>query len=175
MTNIIENSNTGTHDGDDIVVESAWVAVCTADEVALDRGVAALVHGEPVAIFRLSPVVDDGDEEWCAVAHIDPATGVPVMARGLVGSVGNGPIVIPTVASPLHKQRYNLRSGYCLDDRELRLSVHEIRIVDGQVECRLGVGQPCTALATSAPVLSEHSAVSAISDDWAADVCPLDC
>lgn len=133
MTNIIESNEIEI-----VITEPPWVGVCAVDEVHPDRGVAALVSGEPVAIFRLSPVADDGQDEWCAVSHIDPASGVPVMARGLVGSVGNGPIVIPTVASPLHKQRYNLRSGYCLDDRELRLAVHDVRIVGGQVECRLG-------------------------------------
>lgn len=137
MTNIIDSSETET-DRKLGMIEAPWVAVCSADQVWRDRGVAALVAGEAVAIFRLSPVDGAGDDEWCAVSHNDPATGVPVMARGLVGSVGHGPIVIPTVASPMHKQRYNLRSGYCLDDRELRLAVHEVRIVGGQVECRLG-------------------------------------
>lgn len=140
MTDIIHSSETGGSEaeaGDEIIItDDPWVVVCAADLVQPDRGIAALVGAEAVAIFRLSPV-DDGDDEWCAVSHVDPASGVPVMARGLVGSVGNGPIVIPTVASPLHKQRYNLRSGYCLDDRELRLAVHDVRVVDGRVECRL--------------------------------------
>ena len=136
MTDIIHSSEADVDD-EIIITDHPWVVVCAAHQVRCDRGVAALVGAEPVAIFRLSPVDDAGDEEWCAVSHIDPASGVPVMARGLVGSVGNGPIMIPTVASPLHKQRYNLRSGYCLDDRELRLAVHDVRVVDGRVECRL--------------------------------------
>lgn len=115
----------------------SWVTVCAADRIRRDRGVAALVAGQPVAIFRLSPV-DAEPEEWCAVSHIDPDTGSPVMARGLVGSVGNPPLVIPTVASPIYKQRYNLRTGACLDRADLALQTFPVRLHDGQVE----VGAP---------------------------------
>lgn len=118
---------------------AAWTRVCPVDQIGHDRGVAALVAGQPVAIFRLSPVdVDDesAGDEWRAVSHIDPATGAPVIARGLVGSVGEGLIVVPTVASPLHKHRYNLRSGYCLDDETLRLETYDVEIVDDWVMCR---------------------------------------
>ncbi len=119
-----------------LCVGSPWTTVCPAARVRLDRGVAALVDSAPVAIFRLSPVRVGDPEEWRAVSHIDPATGAPVMARGLVGSVGSDLIVIPTVASPLHKQRFNLRTGYCLDDDTLRLAIYEVRIVDDMVQCR---------------------------------------
>lgn len=118
--------------GDDV----AWTVVCKVDQVRPDRGVAVLVGDQAIAIFRLSPESPSGPEEWRAVSHIDPATGAPVIARGLVGSVGDGPIVIPTVASPLHKQRYNLRTGYCLDDDSLRLQTHEVRVRGDVVETR---------------------------------------
>lgn len=119
-----------------------WTTVCPMDQVRLDRGVAAVVGADLVAVFRLTPARPGDPEEWRAVSHVDPATGVPVMARGLVGSVGTGPIVVPTVASPLHKQRYNLRSGYCLDDDALRLETFEVRIVDNTVQCRPAAGRP---------------------------------
>jgi len=126
---------------DDIVVDSSWTEVCPVDRLPIDRGVAAIVDGDQVAVFRLSPINRaDGDsaitEEFAAVSHIDPVTGSPVMARGLVGSVGAPPLVIPTVASPLHKQRYNLRSGACLDDSELTLEVFELAVVDSTVFVR---------------------------------------
>lgn len=110
-----------------------WTTACPLDRIPIDRGVAAWVGGVAVAIFRLSPFSEGtavASEELYAVSHVDPATGSPVMARGLVGSSGKPPVEIPTVASPLLKQRYNLRTGVCLDDPELRLDVFDVE-VDG--------------------------------------------
>jgi nitrite reductase (NADH) small subunit len=119
--------------------ENQWTEVCSVHDVQPDRGVAALVvtaeGTTPVAVFRLSAVGDTGDE-WYGVGHVDPATGAPVMARGLVGSAGEPPVTVATVASPLHKQRYNLRTGQCLDDDSLRLDVFDVRIDDDRVWVR---------------------------------------
>lgn len=103
------------------------VAVCTLDSLTPDRGVAALVDGQAVALFRLS---DGGDcTEVVAVDHVDPFHGVGVIARGLVGSVGDRVVV----ASPLHKQRFDLRTGECLDDPSVGLRTWAVQIVDGVV------------------------------------------
>ena len=86
------------------------VAVCTLADLPLERGVPALVHGDQVALFRLSPT------EVVAVQHRDPYTGANVLARGLIGSRavgGAGPQV--TLSSPLHKQVWDVRTGRCLD------------------------------------------------------------
>src|SRR5690606_19701714 len=48
-----------------------------------------------------------------AVSNRDPYTGAQVMARGIVGTRDDA----PTVASPLHKQVFDLRTGLCLDTR----------------------------------------------------------
>lgn len=86
--------------------EPSWTVVARLENLAVDRGVAALVDGVPVAIFRLA------DGTLAAIDHVEPFTGMPVMARGLVGSVGD----VAFVASPLHKQRFDLCTGRCLDD-----------------------------------------------------------
>lgn len=88
----------------------ATVAVCTLADLPLERGVPALVDGDQVALFRLSPT------EVVAVQHRDPYTGANVLARGLIGSRavgGAGPQV--TLSSPLHKQVWDVRTGRCLD------------------------------------------------------------
>ena len=103
-----------------------WTIVARADSVQPDRGIAALIDGEPVAIFRLAGA--GGEDEWYAVSHIDPIANAPVMARGLVGCQGDGDI--PTVASPLHKRRYDLRTGQCLDDDTPSLATFELRVID---------------------------------------------
>lgn len=116
----------------------SWVDVCSLDRLTPDRGVAALVGDESVAVFWL------GGDELYAIDHVEPFTGVPLMARGLVGSVGDA----PTVASPLHKQRFDLRTGACLDDPDVSLTTWPVRCVDGVVQ----VARRPTRSATSTPV-----------------------
>jgi NAD(P)H-dependent nitrite reductase small subunit len=106
---------------------TAWVAVCRLDDLVPERGAAALVAGEQVALFRLpatgapGAAPGAGTEEVLAVQQLDPFMDAYVMSRGIVGSRGT----TPTVASPLLKQVFDLRTGRCLeavgrDPRHLR-------------------------------------------------------
>jgi nitrite reductase (NADH) small subunit len=104
-----------------------WIPVCTLVSLVPDRGAAALVAGHQVALFRLRET-----DEVLAVDHRDPFSGANVMARGLVGSRGD----IPTVASPVYKQTFDLRTGACLDDDSAALGVWKTRVKDGVVEVR---------------------------------------
>ncbi|KAA1420763.1 nitrite reductase small subunit NirD [Mumia zhuanghuii] len=105
--------------------ELEWVRVCALDALTPDRGAAALVHGRQVALFRLS-----GDEGVHALGHRDPYSGANVIARGLVGSVGD----VAVVASPLHKQRFRFDDGSAVEDPGVRVGVWGTRVVDGFVE-----------------------------------------
>ncbi len=106
---------------------SAYRPICPWSRLPVDRGVAALVDGEQVAVFRTA---DDG---LYAVSNHDPFSGAMVIARGIVGSRGDR----PTIASPLYKQVFDLATGVCLDDPVVRLRVHPVRIRDGVVEVAL--------------------------------------
>jgi nitrite reductase (NADH) small subunit len=77
-----------------------------------------------VAIFLL------GDDELCAVDDVDPFTGVGVLSRGLVGDADGR----STVASPVYKQRFDLRTGRCLDDATVAISTWPVRTRDGLIE-----------------------------------------
>lgn len=101
-----------------------WTTVCRLDALAIDRGAAALVEGQQVAVFRLA----SGDV--FAVDHRDPFSGANVMARGLVGTRGDK----STVASPIYKQVFDLATGQCLDDESVSLRSWPVRVVDGTVE-----------------------------------------
>ncbi|HUF98294.1 MAG TPA: nitrite reductase small subunit NirD [Ilumatobacter sp.] len=103
--------------------QSTWIEVCSIDRITVDRGVAALIEGVPVAIFRLS-----GDEVL-AIDHVEPFTGVPVLARGIVGSAGDRDVV----ASPLHKERFDLRTGECLDAPGIWVRTWDVLVIDGLV------------------------------------------
>lgn len=108
------------------------VFVCRLDDLDVERGAAALVHGHQVALFRLA----EGTVH-CVDNH-DPASGANVLARGLLGTVaGSGGVPRWYVASPLHKHRYALGDGRCLTDETLSVSVHDVVVRDGDVRVRL--------------------------------------
>jgi nitrite reductase (NADH) small subunit len=110
------------------VTGDIWTAVCRYDDLQPERGVAALINGEQVALFRAF------DGTLYAIGNRDPFTGAFVLSRGIVGTRGG----IPTVASPLHKQVFDLRSGICLDDETAAAGVFGVRVRDGLVEVGAG-------------------------------------
>lgn len=105
-----------------------WQDVCAYDDLVPDRGTAALVGGRQVALFRVSP-----DDELFALSNHDPFSGANVMSRGIVGSRGD----VPKVASPMYKHNFDLRTGTCLDDPAVSLTVYLVRERDGRVEVAL--------------------------------------
>jgi nitrite reductase (NADH) small subunit len=102
--------------------------VCRYRDLQPERGVAALIGGVQVALFRTF------DGTVYAIGNQDPFTGAYVLSRGIVGSRGE----IPTVASPLHKQVFDLRTGACLDDGTAAAGGYGVRIRDGLVEVMAG-------------------------------------
>jgi len=99
------------------------VTVCGYDALLPERGVAALVGDRQIALFRTY------DGEVYALGNQDPVSGANVMSRGIVGSRGD----VPTVASPMFKQVYDLRTGVCLDDPEVSLPTYRVVVADGRV------------------------------------------
>jgi nitrite reductase (NADH) small subunit len=102
-----------------------WTTTCRLDRLTPDRGVAALVGGQQVALFLLSTT-----GEVLAVDNRDPFSGAQVLSRGIVGDAGG----VPKVASPAYKQAFDLRSGRCLDDPAVAIGVFATRVVDGWVQ-----------------------------------------
>jgi nitrite reductase (NADH) small subunit len=84
---------------------ATWTAVCHLADLVPERGAAAVVQGEQVALVRLV------DDVVLAVQQRDPFSGAQVMSRGIVGTRGDR----PTLASPMYKQVFDLRTGQCLD------------------------------------------------------------
>jgi nitrite reductase (NADH) small subunit len=104
---------------------SGWTPVCRWDDLVPDRGVRALVAGSAVAVLRCS--FADG---LYAIDDHDPYTGTSVLSRGLVGMTIEA---TPFVASPLRKQRFDLRTGRSLEDPSTAVSVWPVRVADGVV------------------------------------------
>lgn len=104
-----------------------WVTVCPVHRLLPERAVAALVHGVHVAVVRTA------DGSLHAVGNRDPFTGASVLSRGIVGSRGPGPGT-PTLTSPLHKQVFDLTTGRCVDDPDVGVPVHPVRVWAGMVQ-----------------------------------------
>lgn len=118
-----------------------WTPVCTIDQLEPLWGEAAIIGNEQVAIV-LFP-----DGELCAVSNRDPVTGASVISRGIVGSRGER----RTIASPLHKQVYDLRTGEGLTSGEYSLRTFAVRVVDGVVLIGTDAAAAATSYAVSAP------------------------
>ncbi len=108
-----------------------WLHVCSLSDLEVERGRAALVDGAQVALFLLA----DGSVR--AVDNHDPYSGANVISRGIVGSRGDR----PTVASPMYKQIFDLRSGTCVETQgkeHCRLRVWPVRTADGELYLQRG-------------------------------------
>jgi nitrite reductase (NADH) small subunit len=94
-----------------------WLDICGYADLTPERGVCALVEGVQVAVFRTF------DGALHALANLDPFSGAQVISRGILGSRGGA----PTVASPMYKQVFDLRTGICLDDPGVALPAFPVR------------------------------------------------
>jgi uroporphyrinogen-III synthase len=102
-----------------------WIDVCRADRIPQGRGVCALVGDRQIALFRVGT-------ELFAISNYDPFSRAFVLSRGIVGSKGD----VIKVASPVYKQTFDLRTGECIEDRDVRVPVYESRIESGIVQVK---------------------------------------
>lgn len=100
-----------------------FTAVCKVEELEVERGATALVHGQAVAIFRTH------DDTIYALGNYDPFAKASVLARGIVGTRGD----VPFVASPMHKHAFDLRTGHCLDDESVSVPSYDVKVVEGVI------------------------------------------
>jgi nitrite reductase (NADH) small subunit len=108
----ISKPNTGT-----------WHAVCALDDIWPNTGVCALLEGRQVAIFRLQ------DDQLYAIDNYDPHSDANVMSRGIVGDLGGERVV----ASPIYKHHYQLHTGICVENDQVRLPVYAVELRNGTV------------------------------------------
>jgi nitrite reductase (NADH) small subunit len=101
---------------------SQFQYVCSVDALVANSGVAALVNGQQIALFYL-------DNTVYATSNYDPICHAFVMSRGMIGDL-KGQLM---VASPLHKEHYNLLTGQCFEHPELYLPVYLVQIKDQAV------------------------------------------
>nr|WP_053619382.1 nitrite reductase small subunit NirD [Nocardiopsis sp. NRRL B-16309] len=99
-----------------------------------DGAAVLMPDGRQVALFRTL------DDHYYAVDNIDPFTQAAVMSRGIVGDRAGE----PTVASPMLKNVFSLRTGQSLDDETVRLTTWPVRVHDAtiQINTRAEQGTP---------------------------------
>lgn len=102
--------------------QSTWHFVCELDDILPDAGVAALLDGKQIAIFRSGDTVH-------ALSNFDPHSNANVLSRGLVGDVQTEPVV----ASPVYKHHFSLITGRCIEDADMSVPVYPVRVSDGRV------------------------------------------
>ncbi|WP_405491972.1 nitrite reductase large subunit NirB [Streptomyces sp. NBC_00096] len=96
----------------------AAAGASAAESLEPGRGrTAVLPDGTEAAVFK------DRAGEVYAVGNRDPFSGADVIANGIMGSRDG----VPVVASPMHKQVFDLRTGVCLDDPEVSLPLVDLK------------------------------------------------
>ncbi|MCX8649789.1 nitrite reductase small subunit NirD [Gilliamella sp. B2776] len=98
-----------------------WVTVCKIDNILPGAGVCALVGRTHVAIFR-----PYHSNKLYAISNIDPFAHASVLSRGIIGQHDDD----LWVASPLKKQRFRLKDGYCYDDENNCIPHYEVKVND---------------------------------------------
>jgi nitrite reductase (NADH) small subunit len=102
-----------------------WTTVCALSRLEREEGVAALLPGhEQVAVFRTH------DDEIYALGNIDPHSQAAVLSRGIVGDMDGTPVVI----SPMHKERFDLRTGICLEKPDVAVTVYPVQVASGVIQ-----------------------------------------
>lgn len=104
-------------------MSQTFTPICSVEQILPDTGVAALVDGRHVAVFRV------GADRFHAIDNIDPRSGASVLSRGLVGNLGERVVV----ASPLYKNHFDLSTGECLEAPEQSVRAHAVQVQDGRV------------------------------------------
>jgi nitrite reductase (NADH) small subunit len=125
MSALSDRTSRADHETTDTGVRRSvvlWVRVCHLDDLERERGRAALIDGEQVALFRTH------EDRLHAVQQWDPYSGAHVISRGIVGTRGD----IPTVASPMYKQVFDLRTGACVDTQGKE--AHTLRVWPAAVD-----------------------------------------
>ncbi len=103
-----------------------WQPVCKVADLEPERGATALVHGQAIALFRLT--VDEADVVY-ALGNHDPFAKASVISKGIVGIRAG----IPFVASPAHRHAFDLRTGICLEDPHFSVPAYATKVDDGLV------------------------------------------
>ena len=98
---------------------SQWITICKLEDILPETGICALIGKEHVAVFRPYDT-----NELYAISNIDPFANASVLSRGIIAEQENE----LGVASPLKKQRFLLKDGYCLENENYSVAHYEVKV-----------------------------------------------
>ncbi|MCP8900391.1 nitrite reductase small subunit NirD [Gilvimarinus xylanilyticus] len=104
--------------------QTQWIEVCDKNALDSDTGVCALINGKQIAVFYVGKL-----DEVFAIDNYDPIGKANVLSRGIIGTQGEH----ICVASPLYKEHYDLRTGECLENSDIRVTAYAVKIENGKV------------------------------------------
>jgi nitrite reductase (NADH) small subunit len=115
-----------------------WIDICALDDLPYEAGIGAILpidgHDQQIALFRL----EDSAQVY-AIGNFDPFSKANVLARGIIGSIGDKIVV----ASPILKQHFSLTTGCCIEDAAVSVPTYPVKIVGERVwvACRATAGE----------------------------------
>jgi len=98
-------------------------SICKLEDILPFRGACALVNGQQIAFFRVN------NDQLYAIDNYDPIGKAYVLSRGIVGDIKGAMVV----SSPLYKQHFNLATGECLEDADVRVKTYPVDVIDGVI------------------------------------------
>ena len=98
---------------------SQWITICKLEDILPETGICALIGKEHVAVFRPYDT-----NELYAISNIDPFANASVLSRGIIAEHESE----LWVASPLKKQRFRLKDGYCLENENYSVAHYEVKV-----------------------------------------------
>jgi len=103
-----------------------WTKVCKKDMMFPDTGLCVKgSDGEQIALFW-----EGVSDQLFAISNHCPFANANVLSRGLMAEF-SGTL---TVASPIYKQHFNLKTGECLEDENVKVKTFQVRENEGSVE-----------------------------------------
>ncbi len=101
------------------------ITLCKLQDLVPNSGVCIKVDDHQIALFYLP----DESPQIYGIGNWDPIGKANVLSRGIVGDINQRLVV----ASPLYKQHFDLLTGDCLEQPEIKVPVYKVALVANQV------------------------------------------
>ncbi|CAE8663916.1 unnamed protein product [Polarella glacialis] len=105
-----------------------WIFAGDAAEFPRNGGLAVKHGSQELAVFYLP--AQSSSDQWMATQNICPHKQSRTISRGLTGELASGML---TLADPVYKTTYDLRSGAGIGNPNFNLSTFQTKVEDGRV------------------------------------------